>query len=244
MVEYEALILGLGVLRDLRAEKIFVHGDSELLINQVKGTYQTKHPRMRAFRNLVLDLPEFFSKYNISLVPREQNPITDSLATSTSIFKIPIYPNKKYEIEVKHRQTIPDNVKYWQVFEDDKQIIIFLQMKEEYENAQVNEEIFYNKNENADIVSILDGYVNQIARREIIQLKNNTIPKGLMPLEKLFDDNEVAKNPRVTLNEVEVDDFNIGTKKEPKFVKLFKSLSFENREKYLELMRQFSDLFS
>jgi hypothetical protein len=34
-----------------------------------------------------------------------------------------------------------------------------------------------------------------------------------VPLEKLFDDNDVAKNPRVTPNEVEVDDFNIGTDK-------------------------------
>jgi ribonuclease HI len=147
MVEYEALILGLGILRDLRAKKIYVHGYYELIINQVKGTYQTKHPRMRAYRNLVLDLLENFSEYNISVVPREQNPIADALATSTSVFKIPIYPNKKYEIEVKHRPTIPDNVKYWQVFEDDKQIIRFLQMKEEYENVQIDEEFFYDKYE-------------------------------------------------------------------------------------------------
>jgi hypothetical protein len=117
-------------------------------------------------------------------------------------------------------------------------------MKEEYENVQIHEEFFYNKNENAYVVSVSDGYVNHIAGREIIQLKNNTIPKGLVPLEKLFDDNDVAKNPRVTPNEAEVDDFNIGTEKYPKFVKLSQSLSFENREKYLELMRQFSDVFS
>jgi hypothetical protein len=64
-------------------------------------------------------------------------------------------------------------------------------------------------------------------------LKNNTIPKGLVPLEKLFDDNDVAKNPRVTPNESEVDEFNIGTDKEPKFVKLSKSLTPENRRNIL-----------
>jgi hypothetical protein len=65
-----------------------------------------------------------------------------------------------------------------------------------------------------------------------------------VPLEKLFDENDVAKNPRVSPNESEVDDFNIGTDKEPKIVKLSNSLSSENRKKYLELMRQFSDVFS
>jgi hypothetical protein len=72
--------------------------------------------------------------------------ISDALCTSASVLMIPVYPNKKYQIEFKHRPTIPNNVKYWQLFEDDKQIIKFLQMKEEYENVQIDEEIFYNKN--------------------------------------------------------------------------------------------------
>jgi hypothetical protein len=68
-------------------------------------------------------------------------------------------------------------------------------------------------------------------------LKNNKIVKGLVPLEKLFDENDVAKNPRVTPNEAQVDDFNIWTNKEPTFVNFSKSLTPENRNKYLELMR-------
>jgi hypothetical protein len=60
----------------------------------------------------------------------------------------------------------------------------------------------------------------------------------------LFIENDVAKIPRVIPNSSEVDDFHIGTNKEPKIVKLSKSLSFENRKKYLELMRQFFDVFS
>jgi ribonuclease HI len=37
MVEYEALILGLKRLKDLGVKRIVLHGDSELIINQVKG---------------------------------------------------------------------------------------------------------------------------------------------------------------------------------------------------------------
>jgi hypothetical protein len=81
----------------------------------------------------VLDLLEEFSEYSLSVIPRGQNQIVDALATSASVFKIPIFPNRGYEIEVKHRPTVPDNIKYWQVFEDDKQIESFLKMDDEFE---------------------------------------------------------------------------------------------------------------
>lgn len=110
--KYEALILGLNTLKDLKAKRILVNGDSELVINQVKGVHQTNHPRMRSCRNLVLELLEIFTEFTISLIAREQNIIADALATLASVFKIHIYPNRKYEIEVKHRPSIPGNVKY------------------------------------------------------------------------------------------------------------------------------------
>jgi ribonuclease HI len=112
MAEYEALILGLQVLNELGAQKIEVCRDSELIINQIKGVYQTKHPRLRAYKNLALDLLKGFSKYDLFAIPREKNQITDVLATSASVFKIPIFPNKRYEIKVKNRLIVPNNIKH------------------------------------------------------------------------------------------------------------------------------------
>jgi hypothetical protein len=43
-------------------------------------------------------------------------------------------------------------------------------------------------------------FLNHIVGRDIVQIKNNVIPKGLVPLEKLFDNNDVARNPKVTPN--------------------------------------------
>jgi len=37
VAEYEALILGLNSLKELKSKRIVVHGDFELVINQVKG---------------------------------------------------------------------------------------------------------------------------------------------------------------------------------------------------------------
>jgi ribonuclease HI len=91
MVEYEGLILGLKTLKEFGAIRIVVHGDYELVINQVKGIYHSKHPRLRGYMNLVLYLIKEFSEYNLSVIPREENEIADPLATSTFVFKIPFF---------------------------------------------------------------------------------------------------------------------------------------------------------
>ena len=53
-----------------------------------------------------------------------------------------------------------------------------------------------------------------------MQLKNNIIPKGLVPLEKLFDNNDVATNPKIIANDEDIEDCNIGTKEDPKIIRL------------------------
>jgi ribonuclease HI len=51
-------LLGLKDLKEMGAKRISVHGDFELIINQVKGIYQAKHPILRAYMNTILDLLE------------------------------------------------------------------------------------------------------------------------------------------------------------------------------------------
>ena len=120
IVEYEALFLGLKALRDLQAQKINIQGDSELVIKEVQGSYQAKHPRLRSYGNLVLDLMEGFKECQYTVIPREENSEADALAVSTSMFPIPEHPKGDFQIEVRYRPSIPDNVDHWQVFEDDQ----------------------------------------------------------------------------------------------------------------------------
>ena len=42
--EYEALLTGLKLVIEVRAEHLKVYSDSQLVVNQVKGTYQVKEP--------------------------------------------------------------------------------------------------------------------------------------------------------------------------------------------------------
>ena len=80
--------------------------------------------------------------------------------------------------------------------------------------------------------------------KEILQLKNNCIPKGLVHLKKLFDNNHIAKNPKVIPNDNEVQYCNIGNDENPRIIKLSKSLSLDSRRKYISLMKQFPYVFA
>ena len=75
---------------------IDVYGYYDLVINQVNGSHQTKHPRMRAYKNEVWDmLGIFFNEHRVMVIPIINNQITDSLDSTTGAFKIPLYPNRK-----------------------------------------------------------------------------------------------------------------------------------------------------
>jgi len=65
-----------------------------------------------------------------------------------------------------------------------------------------------------------------------------------VPLEKLFDENDVAKNPKIIASEEDVEDCNIRTEENPKMVKLSKTLSPEVKQDYVKLMKDFSDVFT
>jgi hypothetical protein len=75
------------------------------------------------------------------------------LATSALVFKIPIFPNRKYDIKVKHSPMVPYNINYWQVFEDDKQVEIFLQMSDAFANMNIDDECWCDEDESMDVRS-------------------------------------------------------------------------------------------
>jgi len=79
---------------------------------------------------------------------------------------------------------------------------------------------------------------------EVLQLKDNVIPKGLIPLEELFDQDDVARKPSLVPTEKGVEDVNIGTTENPKMVKLSKVLPPQVKAKYISLLSSFSNVFS
>ena len=63
-------------------------------------------------------------------------------------------------------------------------------------------------------------------------MKGNHIPIGLIPVENLFEKNDVAKNLKMKPIDDVVEDKNIGTEGSPKIIKLSKSLSSKEKEDY------------
>ena len=89
IAEYEALLLGLQLLKQLEVQKISILGDSELIIKQIKGEYSTKNPRLREYRNAALDLLKTFEKYELIFIPRAKNHLANELAFNASNGQVP-----------------------------------------------------------------------------------------------------------------------------------------------------------
>jgi hypothetical protein len=73
IVEYESLMLGLKLLKRIGAKRISIRGDSKLIIKHIKGDYFDKHPRLREYKNDVLDFFHYFIEYYLQVIPRGQN---------------------------------------------------------------------------------------------------------------------------------------------------------------------------
>ena len=47
VAEYEALVLGLKVLKNIQVQRMNIQGDLDIIIKQVQGEYQTKNPKIK-----------------------------------------------------------------------------------------------------------------------------------------------------------------------------------------------------
>ena len=100
MAEYEACILGLKAAIDLRIKHLNVFGDSALVISQVKGDWDTKHPNIIPYKELVLSLIPYFKEITFEHFPREENQLVDALAIMSSMFKVK-WDNEAYMITIE-----------------------------------------------------------------------------------------------------------------------------------------------
>ncbi|XP_059065935.1 uncharacterized protein LOC131857409 [Cryptomeria japonica] len=75
------------------------------------------------------------------------------------------------------RLSIPDNDTHWQVFENDEQIALFIQNSGEFAHQ-------------------LQPMVKEAYGDQIMQLKSNKLPNGLITLENLFDKDDAKRDKR------------------------------------------------
>jgi hypothetical protein len=74
-------------------------------------------------------------------------------------------------------------------------------------------------------------FQDKIANHCMLLLKNNQIPRGMIPLEMLFDHDDIPLNSTVRTQPKEVKDCNVGTNEDPKMVKISKHLLTQIKSK-------------
>ena len=85
MAEYEALILGLDIIKNSGGKIILIMGDSELIIKQVNGVYSVYNPRLSRYRDTVIDLTDDLLECKFAAIRRKQNIQAHCLETFASI---------------------------------------------------------------------------------------------------------------------------------------------------------------
>jgi ribonuclease HI len=214
IAEYEALVLGLNAAKDMKIQGLKVFGDADMIIQHIKNNFQSKHVRLKAYIDEVWNLIYSFLAFNISYIPRAMNQLANSLAISVNTFNPSMPPKINYEIQVKYRPSLPDNVKFWKVFDDGEQLVRFLEVIDEFSTLHIDHE-----NQNIEKIKNLK-LKNKIWCHDIIQLPNNQIPRELVPLENLFDQNDVPLKPDKKEEEPAIFQYNLGDEKCPKTINL------------------------
>jgi probable phosphoglycerate mutase len=80
VAEYRGLIAGLRAALELGADEVDVRMDSKLVVEQMSGRWQVKHPAMRPLATEAGALVRQIGSVRFSWIPRAQNKRADRLA--------------------------------------------------------------------------------------------------------------------------------------------------------------------
>jgi len=80
VAEYRGLITGLAEAANLGATEVAVSMDSKLVVEQMSGRWQVKHPELAQLHAQARALASRFDRVSYSWVPRERNSHADRLA--------------------------------------------------------------------------------------------------------------------------------------------------------------------
>ena len=82
--EYEALVHGLRLAKELGIRRILCYGDSDLVVQQCSGEWDARNSNMASYRFLVQKLSGSFEGCEFLHVPRTENEAADTLAKIAS----------------------------------------------------------------------------------------------------------------------------------------------------------------
>ena len=82
--EYEAMISGINMAREMGVKNLEVRSDSQVVVGHVWGEYEARGDKMKRYLAKVKEPEEFFDKITFTGIPREENSQANALAWISS----------------------------------------------------------------------------------------------------------------------------------------------------------------
>lgn len=157
-------------------------------------------------------------------MPRKVNGISNALVVATSTLELVSQSLlKRFFIELVSTPVVPDNIKHFQVFEDDIHILAFLANSSAFEEYIIDED----------------------CDEEIVNLPTNVIPKGMVTLEKVFDsDSRIKERLTIDSDAEKYERHNIGQEAQEKIVYIGKICTPTEREKIIQILKEYIDVIA
>ncbi|XP_070022564.1 uncharacterized protein [Nicotiana sylvestris] len=102
--KYEACIMGMNMVIDQDVEELLIMGDSDLIIRQAQGEWETQDIKLIPYIQHVEDLSKRFKSIEFRYIPRFHNELDDALATLASMLPYPgNFHIDPLEIQIRER---------------------------------------------------------------------------------------------------------------------------------------------
>ncbi|XP_057975193.1 uncharacterized protein LOC131162597 [Malania oleifera] len=88
VAEYEACTFDLQAAIDRGIKELAIKGDSTLVIHQLNEEWETRDAKLMPYQKYIQGMIKEFDHVSFSYLPRENNLITDVLATLTALIKV------------------------------------------------------------------------------------------------------------------------------------------------------------
>lgn len=105
VAEYQALIIGMEIAREMGISRLEVRGDSKLIVNQMNDLYEVRKPDLLPYHAAARRLALSFPYFNIEHVPRGQNARADALAGLAAAISLP--KGETLNVVVCERKILP-----------------------------------------------------------------------------------------------------------------------------------------
>ena len=96
--EYEALVTGLTIAKEMGVQHLKAHSDSQLVVGHVIDDYEAREESMKQYLQRVKELTSAFHHLNIQQVPRDENMQADTLSKLVTFIPNDLYAQVFFKV--------------------------------------------------------------------------------------------------------------------------------------------------